>query len=102
QVIEPGIDQLHRENEFVDPPGNLLVSGHVAADTIAGNETGAAEERIAGALEEHALGKVFHLEAVGGKPGIEVGRFASTHLMSEARAEETRLENEPGVGGEDQ
>ena len=80
----------------------MLAALHVAANAIAGEQRWAAEQGVAGPLEEHLRRQVLHREAVRRKPGVEVRRLAGADLVAEARAEEAIVEHQPGVGREHQ
>src|SRR5262249_11914580 len=67
-----------------------------------GEKRGAAKQCVAGALEKCAFRKVLDHEAMGGKPGVEVRRFTGPHLVAKAGAEKAIVEDQAGIGSENQ
>ena len=99
-MVEPGVDQLQRQDPHAQLLADPLVGGGVGPGAVAGEERLAAEQGVAGALVVHLLGQVLDGEPVRGEPGVEERRLAGPHLVLEPAAEERVAEHEPGVGGE--
>src|SRR5262249_2506805 len=80
----------------------ILMTGSVTADAVAGEKCLSAKQGVAGAFKVHPFRQVFDYKAIFGKPGIEEGRLAGPNLMAKSGAEKSPAEYKPGVGREHQ
>ncbi len=99
-MIEAGIDQFDRQGLHAEFLGEVLVAKGITADAIPGEQSGPAKEGVACSFEVKVMGKMFDGESMSGKPGIEMGGFTGANFMPKLRAEESILEDKPGIGRE--
>ena len=74
EVIEPRVDQLHRQDLDAQPFADPLVAAHIAPEPIAGEQRLAAKQRVAGPLEVIALRQVDDLEIPALRPAPRSAR----------------------------
>src|SRR5581483_9150647 len=102
EMIEARIDQFERQYQALQHFAQVLVSGNITANAVAGKENRPAKEGVASAFEIEIFRQVLHAEAVLRKPGFEEGRFTCTHVVPKTRAEKPILEYQSGIGGKDE
>ena len=101
-MVEPRVDQLHRQDLDAQPLADPLVAPHVAAEPIAGEQRLAAEQGVAGPLEVHRPPAGRRPRTRAPRPASKSRRLPLADAVTEPRAEEQVAEDQPGVGREDQ
>src|SRR5690606_24347271 len=101
EVVEPGVDQLHRQDLDAQLLADPLMALNVASKAIAGEEDVAAKEGVAGALEAPSLREPKDPKPRVLRPTLENGRLASSNAVAKPGRDEHVPINETGVGGED-
>ena len=96
EVIEPRVDQLERKDLHAEPLADPLVAAHVAAKPIAGEQRLAAEQGIAGPLEDGSPPAARRPRNPGSAPSSQNGRFALPDAVAEPRADEEILVDQAG------
>ena len=101
-MVEPRIDQFQRQDRHAETLADPLVAADVAADAVAGEQGVAAEEGVAGAFEVIASGRCSTVKPWSLDQASKMRALLLPDVVPEPSGEEPVVEDQAGVGGEDE